>query len=131
MYTRAYTKEKDGLKLPDNYSGTAFMPKSEPSTSEPVYTEPEKREIKISQKFDNHEQRTEPETKEEPTFSKIDQAGKFSFLSKRLRQISKDYHLPKLDFEDLLLIAIAAFIFLSQSEDIECAIMLLILVFIK
>ena len=112
------------------------MPKDE-SRGEPetVYTEPERREVKISRPLDNcaegKEPEGEPKAECEPTSAKADTAGRFSFLSKRLRQISKDYHLPKLDFEDLLLIAIAAFVFLSQNEDIECAIALLILVFIK
>ena len=128
MYTRSYTKEEDRLKLPDNYSGTAFMHKDEKREEpEPVYSEPERREIKISLPADEAKAVDDTTPSDEDAMG----IGKGSPISKRLRQIWGNYRLPKLDFEDLLLIAIAAFVFLSQSEDAECAIALLILVFIR
>ena len=132
MYTRSYNKEEEGLKLPDNYGGTAFLPKSESHDEvKTVYAEPEKREIKISRPIDSADASDKDSTDNEAIKRVKSDDEKIPFLSKRLRQIFESYHLPKLDFDDLLLIAIAAFVFLSQSDDIECAIMILLLVFIK
>ena len=127
MYTRSYAKEEDGLKLPDNYGGTAFMHKDEVRPEpEVVYSEPEKREIKISMPLDDPTEKVSAKSISDEALAR----GKLFSLSKRLRQIWGNYRLPKLGFEELLLISIAAFVFLSQSEDIECAIALLILAFI-
>ncbi len=116
MYTRSYYPEGTGeLTIPENYDGTAFR-EPESVSAEPIEESP-KEELTA------------------PVFKKQDEGGAFSWLS-RLTKIGSGGDLFKgflSDFgtEEILIIGIALFLIFSGSHDIECAIMMLLLLFIK
>ena len=144
MYARSYYGED--VNIPENYDGTAF---SEPS-SEPelrgARLEPVKSEIKFSPKepsksdikFSPDESAPdtcekcapcECEGKDSGGIFGIDLKGIFGgiFSGSGLSRL-----LPSgIGTEEILIIGIALFLLFSPSRDIECALLLLALVFIK
>ena len=132
MYARSYYGED--VNIPENYDGTAF---SEPS-SEPelrgARIEPVKSEIKFSPDEsapDTCEKCTpcECEGKDSGGIFGLDLKGIFGgiFSGSGLSRL-----LPSgLGTEEILIIGIALFLLFSPSRDIECALLLLALVFIK
>lgn len=109
MYAASYNGDGSTLSLPDGYSGT-MLPKDE----EAVETV---REIKE----DNHKEDCESVGHSPGIFSGLfgNIAGG-SFL--------RDF---KLGSEEILIIGAALFLLLSGSADIECIIILAVLLFIK
>ena len=130
MYTRSYY-DSDGAihNLPSQgYDGTALQdtPPTEQTQASSVIKEESRRETKISPKNDLHAQDVE-EVSAKPSGFRI--GDYFKWLIKR---DIFPFSLPrKLDFEDLLILGIAAYLLLSKSGDKECAILLGLLIFIK
>lgn len=123
MYTRPYSDEKSAIVIPESYGGTLF-----------------KEEIRESEKADDKVERGErltDEEAEEKVHKKEESTEAFSFLSglrlpSFVTQIFKNgnYSLPKIGTEEILIIATAAFLFFAKEGDKECAIMLLLLLFL-
>lgn len=129
MYSRSYYPEsQERINLPGNYDGTAFMERQEePSSDSPkevLFTENEQSEG------------------EQQVFRHTDDRG--SFLSDLGRSpllsgiFGKDgllgglgLSMPSIGTEEILIIATAAFLFFSKSGDRECALILLLLLFIN
>ncbi len=124
MYSRNYYEEADaGPKLPDNYNGTVFSEEESKSTSPP---QPLKKE----------------ETPETATAAaKAEEKEKGGFLSFLPRSIPlpgllgkigiSSLSLPKIGTEEILIIAVAAYLFFSKEGDKECAVMLLLLLLVN
>ena len=122
MYTRSYFSEDEAVRLPEKYDGTVFKEKAETLGES---------ECQIS------EQTVQPAVEkqsEESVFSRLFERLPFSSLFKKGKGV-----LPlKLDkcrienfgTEELLIIAIALYLFFSKDGDKECAIMLALLIFI-
>lgn len=129
MYTRSYYDSEGALhNLPSQgYDGTALQntPPSEPKAIPSIKEEP-RRETKISPKKEGLEDEAQQTAAKASSF-RIADCFKGLF--------SKDifpFRLPKsIDFEDLLILGIAAYLLLSKSGDKECAILLGLLIFIK
>ena len=129
MYTRSYY-DSDGAihNLPSQgYDGTALQ-NAPPPESKPIAPQKEdlRRETKISPKEEEiTEENSEVTAKPSPF--------KFGDCFKGI--LSRDilpFRIPvKFDFEDLLILGIAAYLLLSKSGDKECAILLGLLIFIK
>lgn len=109
MYTRDFTPESKPIHIPDKYCGTAFD---------------EENDGKL-----HNEPTPENEEKAEP-------AGLFSGISRLFPTKLFDGKLPflkggKVSFgtEEILILAIAAFLFFSKDGDRECAIILFLLLF--
>lgn len=115
MYTTNYTEERSGISIPDGYSGTMLSDSGETDTH-------------IEENVDEEVQTSAHESHE------AEPAGIFSGLF-------KDNHFGlfrgdflknfKIGTEELLIIAAAAFLFFTKGGDKECAIMLIILLFIR
>ena len=126
MYTRSYD-ENLGILIPDSYGGTAL------------------REDQVSE----HEAKNERPTEETFSYSR-EQSGealhkpngrsdeaKETFLSKLTSKVfsgnifnNDKFSLQKIGSEEILIIAAAAFLMFSKNGDKECAIMLLLLLFL-
>ena len=109
MYQRSY---KEGYHIPENYSGTAVeecLPYE--NIEEEVHSAPPRVEEEIPC--------TCGEREREPHLSKV--KSLFSRLP---------FHMPRLEGEDLLILGVAALLFFSKDGDKECALLLLILLFI-
>ena len=118
MYSRP--REDFGISLPGDYCGTAFNDEEASRTDrkcEEMSESPS--ECLCDGKSERHRGRAS--TGISSMFSDL---PLFSGLS------SLGLTVPKFGAEDILIIATAAFLFFSKSGDKECAIMLLLLIFI-
>ena len=111
MYTRSYPERES--EIPEGYHGSAVSPhESEPSyidgTRNPWETEPT-----VQDEATEASKRTSPISE---IFGGIFQNGRFSLHS--------------IGFEEILIIAAAAYMLMSRDGDRECGIMLLVLLFI-
>ena len=127
MYSRSYYPEaQERPTLPENYDGTAFMERQEHQQNEGPA------EVSFIESTDN--------ATDEPVFNRTDGSilsglGRSPLLS---GLFSKDGFLggigltmPNIGTEEILILATAAFLFFSKSGDRECAIILLLLLFIN
>ena len=130
MYSRSYTKDEGRIKLPDNYNGTALLSHEDPAP-EVIYTEPKRREIKIGVKPEVEIEEDTPEVECLCAKEKDEGEGFLGGILNKIGSLFDLHRFPKLELEDILLIALAAFLFLSKNGDKECALMLIILVFIN
>lgn len=117
MYTRSYYDAQDNISLPENYVGTAFRESEQPLT-------------------DSVESVNEDVEREESVPSSALPLGKQpSFLGGILGSLKLPFadklKLPDIGSEEILIIATAMFLLFSKNGDIECAIMLLLLLLIN
>ena len=109
---RPYLKDEEA-RIPENYSGTSI--KEEPNEereSEPTGANPWE---KISESESEIEASKDVKRFFPPGLGKLFSRGGIKAL------------LPSIGTEEILIIALAAFLFLSRDGDKECAVMLLIL----
>ena len=140
MYSRNYFTGGADITLPENYDGTAF---SDVSSGDEEVKAPKieavKNEVKFSPKSDtNTRECTEPDevceecgTKEksERGLFGMKFGGSLSSLFSGARPFS---FLPnEFGVEEILIIGIALFLLFSPEHDIECALLILALIFIK
>ena len=104
MYTRNYFPDEQATpSVPDNYDGTAF--------SEAVAQEP------------TAEEKSEQASASVPLLGGLFGKGSLPFLD--------GIKMPKIGTEELLILAVAAFLFFSKNGDRECALILLFLIFVN
>ena len=127
MYTRAYNDERGGIIIPDSYGGTALY---ESASALADTGEDDEKSNK-----NPWEEEKDPPVSASP---KDIETEKTSFFSKLhipdfLPNIFKNanFGLQKLGKEEILIIATAAFLFFSKEGDKECALMLLLLLFLS
>ena len=133
MYTRSYYPESEGIKIPENYDGNAFReigtkeeeriaPSEDNTKSEEVLRAPWDVSEKAEEAMGN---------------ANIGSRGFGSFFDKiSLNSITGILPFFKsgkfsLGNEEMLICAIALFLFFSRGGDKECAVMLLLLLWIK
>ena len=126
MYTRTYNENVGEIIIPERYGGTSFGQKEE--------NEPEKLTTSEKSKnpWENEDIHTEAPQKSEETVeasanpSKLPFGGLFASVFK-----NGALGLQKWGKEEILIIATAAFLLFSKEGDKECAIMLILLLFLK
>ena len=138
MYSRSYFQGDADISVPENYDGTAFLNEAIQTEAKAPRIEPLKSEIKFSPKdekssceCDEPRDSTEchVERDEREGIFKTDLRGFFGSAFSGTRLVSI---LPKeFGFEEILIIGLALFLLFSPERDIECALLLLVLVFIK
>ncbi len=127
MYTRSYTAGVDQpATLPENYDGTAFQ-----QSAAEVFPDP------VREDAEHPAQRAEPAG----AFGSRSQkgGGKFPSLSEipilgslfRGQRWRDGGFLSSIGTEELLIIGLALFLLLSKDGDPECALMLILLLFIS
>ncbi len=123
MYSRSFYPTENA-NPPENYNGTVFgddIPVFEPTAfEEPVHAEP------------TLSKSTAEEKCEKPTAASA--AGIFGlpFLSGLgSGSFSLDSLFSSIGLEEILILAVAAFLFFSRDGDSECALLLLLLLFVK
>ena len=124
MYSRSYYPDSERMSLPENYDGTAFMERPTVEAAEDT-VEPTVSDNTDSQVFnatEEHQQRHQSPLENIPLLSGIfGKGGLFGGLG---------LHSPTIGTEEILILAMAAFLFFSKSGDRECALILLLLLFI-
>lgn len=105
MYMRSY--EDDKIPVPESYGGTAFSEKCD--------------------KEQNQEQKEEVQASAIPKGRDV--MGQI--FSPVLKFFNKDgFKIPQFGTEEIILLAAAAFLLFGKERDIECALLLVALVFI-
>ena len=120
MYTRSYYDD-DKVNIPENYNGTVF--------------EEKRGEESISEKEEDTRCHSEYTETAGSVKNRILPFGEL-FEKFNLKGVLSDLKFPlsiknhKWDFEDLLIVALAAYLLFSRDGDKECGIILIILLFI-
>ncbi len=146
MYTRSYTpEERAPIKLPEHYDGNAFSePEAPPRVHASAETVMPREEVHTSESYESGIPRELPHDspREEAVPSSADarETGAFGNLlnSPLLGRLLPSFKslgggvLPfKLGGEELIIIGVALFLLFSGSGDLECALILLFLLFIN
>ena len=127
MYTRTYNESVGEIIIPERYGGTSFGQKE----TGDVRIENEAND-KGENPWEDEEVHTDAPIKTEEAAeasaqpSKLSLAGLFSSIFK-----NDTFGLQKIGKEEILIIATAAFLLFSKEGDKECAIMLILLLFLK
>ena len=128
MYTRSYFAEDKSVAVPENYDGTTFNGASEVFGDEAVGSE---------SKAKDEESESE---KSVPVGNRIGVSQFFErlplkslFSIKELGSYLTGHRLipEKIGMDEALILAISLYLFFSKDGDKECAVMLLILLFIN
>lgn len=124
MYTRSYNDNIGEIIIPEKYGGTSFVQsgtaEEKADTREDSRNPWEKEQIHSPSKDETEEAIS---TSASPSKSGI--GGVLSGLFK-----TDTFQLPKIGKEEVLIIATAVFLLFSKEGDKECAIMLLLLLFL-
>ena len=124
MYTRSYTDDIGEILIPEKYGGTSFTQSAvgddRTESTEGARNPWEKADIHTDQ---NDTQEDNVQTSATPTRS-----PGLGFLSGLFK--NGNFSLQKIGKEEILIIATAVFLLLSKEGDKECAIMLLLLLFL-
>ena len=126
MYTRSYNDAAGDIIIPEHYGGTSFTQSAENDIAR-------SEEIGVGKNpWEKEEIHTASENESKETIEASSFALKLPF-SGFLSNIFKNesFSLQKIGKEELLILATAAFLFLSKEGDKECAIMLILLLFLK
>lgn len=127
MYTRTYNENIGEIIIPEKYGGTSFGQKENSEIREDAGAND-----KGKNPWENEEIHTDaPKESEETaeasaTPSKLPFSGLFTSVFK-----NGAFGIQKIGREELLIIATAAFLLFSKEGDKECAIMLILLLFLK
>ena len=124
MYTRSYANETDEIIIPDKYGGTSFtQPQYEEHVEKHRASTKNPWEDEDIHTKENEESEESTQTSATPTKGHIT-----TFLSGFFK--NGNFGLQKIGTEEILIIAAAAFLLFSKEGDKECAIMLLLLLFL-
>lgn len=133
MYSRSYYPENEGIKIPENYDGNAFREKEIKEEEKAVSNEGSPGGDGVLRAPWDVTERTE----EVMSKADADRHG-FGGIFDKLSLNNLTGFLPffkggkfSLGHEEILILAIAAFLLFSHGGDKECAIMLLLLLWIK
>ena len=133
MYSRSYFGEDTSVSVPENYVGNAF---SENETQEKEDTENRRIHTNAQTKSEETSSDKSSESCEvfsssfekSPFKSMFSDGGIFSSIASKFKSLESGFHLGT---EEVLLLGLAAYLFFSKEGDKECAIILLLLVFIS
>ncbi len=125
MYSRSYYPEGERVSLPENYDGTAFMERNEAANEEaaPEVSFSESAETPVFKSDEGHESTRASAPFGLPILSGL--FGKGGMLG------GLGLRMPNIGTEEILILATAAFLFFSKNGDRECALILLLLLFIN
>ena len=126
MYQRKYYKDDTAMKIPDNYGGLAID--ADGYIAEDAAQEPPTAEAVATPFFAVQE----PAATDRECYAPKRTEARFGgtvlqSLEGLCRRIG--LHAPTFDKEDILLIAVALFLFFSKDGDKECALLLVALLF--
>ena len=126
MYTRSYPEKESGIYIPESYGGTALRDRAD-------------KECNAKEQYEE-QSTTREESCNTPAedSESIQTSGGIYGLFNKLPITSlfgnlfsnEKFSLQRIGTEEILIIAAAAFLFFSKEGDKECAIMLILLLFI-
>ena len=133
MYSRSYYPTDQAITIPDNYDGTAFTESQEkptPTRVTPIKPDTPKRDTLQEREI----RECINDSQDNAVEVSCDEEKNSSFLS-RLLPFGFDFDIKKfasdISAEDILIVGLAIFLFISQDGDKMCSLILLSLIFIK
>ena len=131
MYTRSYSDDGHGIIIPESYGGTLLRDDERVIREEPSDALEEKDEL-AKNPWEGEKQKEKKIHKEDESVSAFSPLSKIPFAN-FLPNIFKNvnFSLQNIGTEEILLIATAAFLFFTKNGDKECAMMLLLLLFLS
>ena len=128
MYTRAYGEDVGEIIIPEKYGGTSFGANAADNNIKATSEQIDTRSKNPWENEDTIHTSNEPESEKEiPTSAAVGKSPFPSFLSNIFK--NKNFGLQKIGTEEILIVATAIFLLFSKEGDRECAIMLLLLLF--
>ena len=132
MYTRSYYPEEEKLTVPENYDGTAFREsiRCEAGIPQADDAKEEKKELRAPWDIPPPEDSIPTSAEKKRSIA----AGLFDKFPIGRLLGAKDIFggsLKKIGTEEILLVGVALFLLFSKNGDKECAIMLLLLLFVN
>ena len=124
MYMREYNEQGAGILIPESYSGTALR---DNDTNEPQVNISEP--IQTKNPWESEEKTAEVSANEAPT----ERSGILGSLTSALSSvfgIKPSLSINKIGTEEILILGVVAFLLFSKQRDIECALILIALLFI-
>ena len=125
MYARAYNSDTHGIVIPDSYGGTALYEPAEKTEA----AEEESSEVSMNPWEEEVHTESENAASEEPKSSIFSKLPFLDFLPNIFK--TDTFGLQKIGLEEILILATAAFLLFSREGDKECAILLIVLLFLK
>lgn len=125
MYTRSYN-DASNIIVPEHYGGTSFGQSRECDADIGCGTNALKRPTEEEAVHTSADTKTEDSQQASSSSLKLPFAGIVSNILK-----NKNFNLQKIGKEELLILATAAFLLFSKEGDKECAIMLILLLFLN
>ena len=122
MYTRVYNEDGAGIIIPEKYGGTSFGQAENSKVGDEGKNPWEKDESVHTEA----EAESEEAVQASASAQRIPLGGMLSKIFK-----NDTFGLQQIGKEELLIIATAAFLLFSKEGDKECAIMLILLLFLK
>lgn len=125
MYTRSYTDEPSGIMIPEGYDGAALRQ----GPSEDILPPPDITENKNPWEVGDETVEASADARDSEERGSILASLPFgNYLSSFFKK--GRFSLQNIGFEELLIAGVALYLLFSKDGDKECAIMLLILLFI-
>ena len=133
MYTRSYYSNDEKLSVPENYDGNAFG-----DEKKDIASQSEEKETYKPVENNIQPPRRETSEKTEAVIGNAREGGLFNTILQKshLGNIFGKIDIFKNGFsdigtEEILIVGIALFLLFSKSGDKECAVMLLLLLFVR
>ena len=125
MYTRSYLAEDKAPEIPENYDGNAFVRNADSSATKSPFEE-----YHGAKNEERESDAAEKSVKIAPILERLPIKKLLGTFGLGRGDEKYGDRLIRLGKEEILLIALALYMFFSKDGDKECAIMLAILVFI-
>ena len=124
MYMREYNEQGAGILIPESYSGTALR---DNDTNEPQVNISEP--IQTKNPWESEEKTAEVSANEAPT----ERNGILGSLASGISSvfgIKPSLSISRIGTEEILILGVIAFLIFSKQRDMECALILIALLFI-
>ena len=139
MYSRSYKHDGEGISIPESYSGVAFREPEEPKIPEDAPRSLAKSaDIRFTSPEPPDPNLTASAVAESDVEKTVEAGGFLSSMMDKLpiKSFFSGFDIGKLGLfkigtEEILIIGLALFLFLSREGDKECAVLLLLLLLIR
>ena len=132
MYTRPYSDEGHGIIIPESYGGTLLKDNdylNENTSPKEEINDEAKGKNPWEQREDTEEDTVHTSGDSTETFSIFSRLPFAKYIPNSLKNVN--FSFQKIGTEEIILIAAAAFLFFTKNGDKECAIMLILLLFLS
>ena len=125
MYTRTYFTGSDKLSIPENYDGNAFRESAAADSAASLDSQSSDNTV-LEKENENHDKASAVSS----FFERLPFKNFFSVLPKKSFFNGEEKLFKNFGYEELLIALLTLYMFFSKEGDKECAVMLLLLLFV-